>query len=263
VRKLLPLSLFILAFSALLHAQTLKDIEASRVNLPNGWSITPVGDKLLLGDLPLNIAISSDENYAAVTNNGQSDQSIMMIDTRTGKRTDSLKIAVGWLGLAFSRDAKTLYASAGNANRILCYSNTNGVLKAIDSIKLGKPWPEKISPAGLCVDDARQRLYVVTKENNSLYVINLQNKKILKQVALPGEAYSCALSPSNGKLYISVWGNQQVLIYDTHKDTVSTTIAVGSNPNDLVFSHNGKYLYVSNDLGCCHISKFIGRQHYQ
>jgi len=240
------LYLFALLSTSGLFAQTLKELETNRVHLPNGWSITPAGDKLSLGDLPLNIAVSNSGNYVAVTNNGQSTQSIMMIETKTEKRTDSVSIPVSWLGLTFSKDDKTLYASAGNSNKILCYANNDGKLKLSDSIVLGKPWPEKISPTGLCVDNANQRLYVVTKENNSLYVISLDKKKVIKQVSLPGEGYTCALSPANNNLYISVWGDEKVLIYDTHKDTVVNSIPVGSNPNDLIFTRNGKYLYVSN-----------------
>ena len=51
-----------------------------QIKLPNGWSLTPVGKSLPLGDLPLNIAISSTKKYIAVTNNGQSTQSIQLID---------------------------------------------------------------------------------------------------------------------------------------------------------------------------------------
>ncbi|HTB32626.1 MAG TPA: beta-propeller fold lactonase family protein, partial [Bacteroidia bacterium] len=245
MKKLFLLSTLLLLPIAF-QAQTLKDLEANRIKLPNGWNLTPAGDKLPLGDLPLNIAVSNDRNYVAVTNNGQSDQSIMLIDTRSEKRTDSIKIAVGWLGLSFSKDDKILYASAGNKNQILCYSNNSGKLTLTDSIVLGKIWPEKISPTGLCVDDAHKRMYVVTKENNSLYVINLEKKKIIKQVKLSGEAYTCALSPANNNLYISIWGDEKILIYDTHKDTILNSIKVGSNPNDIVFCHNGKYLFVSN-----------------
>ena len=45
----------------------LPTLEARRVNLPNGWSLTPVGTSLPLGDLPLNIAVSRTGKYAAVT----------------------------------------------------------------------------------------------------------------------------------------------------------------------------------------------------
>src|ERR1051325_738434 len=48
----------------------LPTLEAQRVQLPNGWSLTPVGTSLPLGDLPLNIAVSRSGKYAAVTNNG-------------------------------------------------------------------------------------------------------------------------------------------------------------------------------------------------
>lgn len=34
-------------------AQTLKTLESKRIGLPNGWSLTPVGKSLAVGDLPL------------------------------------------------------------------------------------------------------------------------------------------------------------------------------------------------------------------
>jgi hypothetical protein len=63
--------------------QDLQALESKRVQLPNGWSLTPVGKTLPLGDLPLNIAVSRTQRYAAVTNNGESIQTIQLIDTRS------------------------------------------------------------------------------------------------------------------------------------------------------------------------------------
>ena len=63
-----------------IQAQTSNDIESHRISLPNGWSLTPAGKTLNLGDLPLNIAISPSKKLAAITNNGQSDQSIQLVD---------------------------------------------------------------------------------------------------------------------------------------------------------------------------------------
>src|SRR4030042_2087100 len=85
-----------------LQAQTLDEIEANPVSLPNGWYLTPVGKMVPLGDLPLNIAISPSRKLAAVTNNGQSDQSIQLIDIKRGIMTDTKIIETSWLGLAFS-----------------------------------------------------------------------------------------------------------------------------------------------------------------
>ena len=58
--------------------------------LPNGWSLTPAGKTLMLGDLPLNIAISPSKKLAAITNNGQSDQSIQLVDIENEIVLDSI-----------------------------------------------------------------------------------------------------------------------------------------------------------------------------
>ena len=55
--------------------------DSSRTELPNGWYLTPAGASIpLSADLPLNIALSPDGLHAAVTNNGNGNQTIDLID---------------------------------------------------------------------------------------------------------------------------------------------------------------------------------------
>ena len=213
--------------------------------LPNGWALSPAGKSLPLGDLPLNMAVSKSKKWLAVTNNGQSTQSIQLINTITEKIEDNIVVAKAWLGLAFSKDEKYLYASGGNDNWILQYSLANNKLQLIDSIKLGDKWPNKISPAGICIDD-NNKLFVVTKDNNTLYTIDLNTKKVIGTVKLPAEAYTCILSSNKRELYISCWGGKKVLIYDIATEKIIHQIEVGSNPNDLCITKNGLYLFVAN-----------------
>lgn len=220
--------------------------ERDRVTLPNGWSISPAGKSLPLGDLPLNIAVSPSKKFLAVTNNGQSVQSIFLFDARKMRLLDSVVIAKAWLGLAFSRDEKSLYVSGGNDNWILRYALRNNRLIVRDTFALGKQWPEKISPAGIALDDQRQLLYVVTKENNSLYVVDLQQHAVVHQLPLGGEGYTCLLSPDTKELYISCWGCDTVRVFDTHKQNFISAIAVGDNPNDMCITKDGKFLFVAN-----------------
>src|SRR5260221_5722039 len=161
--------------------------QAKHIHLPNGWNLTPAGKSLQLGDLPLNIAVSSTKKFMAVTNNGQSTQTIQLVDVIKEEVVSSVEIPKSWLGLKFSADEKYLYASGGNDNRILKYAIIKNKLLLKDSILLGNKWPEKISPAGLDIDDAKQMLYVVTKENNSLYTINLTTKSIIQKDELGAE----------------------------------------------------------------------------
>ena len=171
--------LIALSFSiAQVNAQSLKEIESGRVSLPNGWKLSPVGKMMPVGDLPLNIAVAPSGKLLAVTNNGQSDQSIHLVDAEKLQLLDSVIIAKGWLGLTFSKDGKYLYASGGNDNWIMRYQITNNKIVPFDTLVIGKPWPVKISIAGIAVDDKQQFLYTVTKENNSLYVYDLKAKKV-------------------------------------------------------------------------------------
>ena len=243
--------LFMVLLTGMVQSQDLSTLEKQRVKLPNGWSLTPVGKSIPLGDLPLNIAVSSSHKYAAVTNNGQSIQTIQLLDAKKGVELDKVVISKAWGGLAFSADERSLYVSGGDNNWIIRYAINNNKLMAIDTIKLGEAWGRQknaasISPTGLALDDKKGILYVVTKQDNSLYLIDLKTKSILQKTALGTEAYTCLLSPDQSKLYISLWGSDKVVVFDTDKKLLTDSIAVGDNPNDLCISRNGKYLYVSN-----------------
>lgn len=241
---LLPAILLIFAFQ--LKSQVSADLDTRRVSLPNGWQLTPAGKIIPLGDLPLNIAISPDKKLAAVTNNGQSTQTIQLIDLKKEIVTDSVVIGKSWLGLSFSSDSKALYASGGNDNFIIKYSIRKKELINSDTIKLGLPWPEKISIAGIAIDDKKQVLYTVTKENNSIYSVDLITKQIITQVPLGGEGYTCILSPDRKILYATCWGCDKVVVFDTYLQKITGYVAVGDNPNDMCITADGKYLFVAN-----------------
>lgn len=221
------------------------ELDKRRIMLPNGWSISPAGKRLALGDLPLNLVVSTSANLMAVTNNGQSRQSITLIDPVEEKILDEVEIRKSWYGLAFNEDGTKLFASGGNDNMIVIYNTSQRRLVRSDSIILGKPWPVKISPTGLAIDDAANRLFVATKEDSALYVVDLTDKSFQK-IPLGHEGYSCLLTPDRKSLYISLWGGDKVAIFDPASMKVVSAIAVGSNPNDMVLTRDGKYLFVAS-----------------
>lgn len=239
--------LFFLLFKTGLWAQQLPGQApgAASILLPNGWSLTPAGRSLPLGDFPLNLALSPDGRYLAATNNGQGDQSLQLIDARKGRLLQSIGVPEAWLGLTFSDDSRTLYVSGGNSNDILRYTVNKNQLTLKDTLSLGAPWPNRISPAGLCLDDRRHLLYVVTKENHSLYVVDTRTKQVLRRDSLGRELYACALSPDRKRLYITHWGGNELIVWDTRTQRSTARIPVGDNPNDLVISRNGHFAFVA------------------
>ncbi|MEI7589645.1 MAG: hypothetical protein WCJ68_09145, partial [Chitinophagia bacterium] len=54
--------------------------DSQKIMLPNGWSLSPAGSSVELGDLPLNMVVSKSKKLMAVTNNGQGKQSIQLIN---------------------------------------------------------------------------------------------------------------------------------------------------------------------------------------
>jgi YVTN family beta-propeller protein len=221
-------------------------LNAKRVTLPNGWKLSPHGSSISLGDLPLNVAVSPDQRYLLVTNNGQSVQSLQLIEAATSTLLDSQELPKSWYGLKVAADNKTIFVSGGNDNCILVFEITAGKLVQKDKILLTEEKKAVISPAGIEFDDAKGILYVVTKENNSLYVIEAKTKTILSVHALPAEAFTCLLDNKKELLYISVWGGRQVLPFQISTKKFLPAIAVGDHPNELLLTKNGKTLFVAN-----------------
>ncbi len=225
---------------------TLAFSQKQPVQLPNGWRLSPAGRSMPLGDLPLNMDVSPSLRYLAITNNGQGTQTIEIIDVRQQRKTDSLVVDRLWYGLKFSSDEKSLYASGGHNNCILKFDFAGGKLKKSDSISLGEPWPERIGPAGLAIDDKRSRLYVITREDHKLYVVDLKTKKTLGTFGIDAEGYACQIGPDGRELFVSCWGCDNLLTFDLEKMIWKNPIHVGDNPNEMLITPDGKYIFICN-----------------
>jgi YVTN family beta-propeller protein len=218
----------------------------TRVMLPNGWSLTPIGKSLPLNDLPLNLVVSPTKRYLAVTNNGQSTQSLTLIDAATETVLADVSTPKSWLGLAFSPDERYLFASGGNDNLIRRYRIEAGKLTEDGQIRLGEPWPKgRISPAGLTLDATGQTLFVVTKDDKKLYVCDIAKNTVSRTLDLPAEAYAVLRAPGSGELFVSLWGGGKVLVLDPEAKAITAEVPTGSHPNDLVLSPDGRYLFAA------------------
>jgi DNA-binding beta-propeller fold protein YncE len=77
----------------------------------------------------LGAVTSPDGHWLVVSNDGQGAQSLQVINTTTSKVTQTLTYpspTALFVGLTFTRDGKTLYASGGGNNLIRRYTVNNG-----------------------------------------------------------------------------------------------------------------------------------------
>lgn len=221
--------------------------KAEPVMLPNGWRLTPAGKQLPLGDLPLNMAVSPNHRWLAVTNNGYGRQCVKLFDTKKEVETADETIKISWYGLCFSSNGKRLYASAGNDNQIKIYKvSRKGRLALTDSIVMGKPWPNRISPTGIAILPKKKQLFVLTKWDNSLYIYNLKDKHLIKKVPLGGEGYEILFSKDGKYAYASCWGCDEVAVWNVEKGAWEKRIPVGSHPNEMCMDDRTARLFVAN-----------------
>jgi YVTN family beta-propeller protein len=244
----LVLSLLMWAFTQTLFAQTLDNQPdaSGRILLPNGWHLSPAGHSLPAGDFPMNIAVTRSGRRAAVINSGQGTHSLQLIDPKKERVLHNLVIPCGWLGLDFSADGRSLYVSGGNENAVYRYAVERDQLVFRDTMAVGRPFKDRISLGGLCVDDARGLLYVVSKEANTLYALDTRTKRVTWSLPLGAEAYTCHLTPDNRSLLVTLWGAGTLIVVDCSTHQITRRIAVGDNPNDIAIRSDGRYAFVAN-----------------
>ncbi len=235
-----------------MNVQVYQQLAAKRVTLPNQWKLTPVGDKQLqLGDLPLNAVFSSDKKLLAVTNNGVAKHYVQLFNTESGipVQCDEKNIKMGWYGLAFSDDDKKLYASGGNENIVVVFKVKNNKLTRDTSIKLGEPWSKnKICAAGIAIDGSQNKLFTVTKEDSMLYVCSTVTNTVEKKIKLTTEPYSVVVSKKREEIYVSLWGDKKIRVFDLKTQAFKMDIEVGDHPNEILLNKKQTHLFVANSL---------------
>ncbi|MFM7402208.1 MAG: YncE family protein, partial [Bacteroidota bacterium] len=195
----------LLALSAC-HSQrnaSVQHLSQQRIQLPNQWSLTPAGHTHLpLGDLPLQMVVSTDQKWIAVTNNGVGKQKIQLFRNDNGQlsQSDEMEIGKAWYGLTFSADGSRIYASGGNDNTVVVFRNEGGKLRRDTALSLGAPWPKnRICPAGVAINDAAGQIYTVTKEDSAFYALSLKGD-IIKRIPLESEPYAVLFLPSRNEV---------------------------------------------------------------
>jgi YVTN family beta-propeller protein len=221
---------------------------------PQGWTVHPTGQQVQLGDRPLGLAASPDGRTLLVSNDGQSVQSLMVIDRQTGTVRQTLRYPAPealFVGVAFSPDGKRAFASAGGNNKIRVYNVADQQLSETAPISLPTPAsadgkPTNPYPAGLAVTPDGARLLVANNLTDALAIVDLVSQAVTTAVSVGHNPYGVVLSEDGHSAYVSNWGEQSVSVVDTASGTQSQTIAVGTHPSAMALSSTRHELYVAN-----------------
>src|SRR5215510_863467 len=106
------------------HTQIKIDTGAAknRTCLPTGVCLDPVGRSFAVGNMPLAMVLSPEGDRIVISLSGWRQQGLQVVERDTGAVVQTISQPGAFLGLAFSRDGRTLYASGGNEDVIYRYA---------------------------------------------------------------------------------------------------------------------------------------------
>jgi YVTN family beta-propeller protein len=222
--------------------------------LPIGYEITPAGTQSHLGDLPLGSALSPDDRWLAVSNDGQGVQSLQLVDTTNGAVVTTVPYPSPsglYVGLAFAKDGKTLYASGGGSNVIRRYTVTGTQLAEGPAIALPTTNPAggKVNPfpAGIALTPAGDRLLVADQQADALSVVDLATG-VVHTTAAGHRPYGVVVTADGHSAYVTDQGANTVALFDLTgpEPALQKTITVGTHPGKAVASADGHTIYLAD-----------------
>jgi DNA-binding beta-propeller fold protein YncE len=248
--KMRALMLALLALLAASSASTLRGQNSGPKRLPTGQRLDPSGETVTLGSLPLAMLPAPGGEKLIVSLGGWREQGVQVVDLKTRRVEQTLKQEAAFLGLAFSRDGRTLYASGGNDDSVYCYDWDGSRATLRTRIVLAKKEPNKTGtryPAGLAVSNDGKFLYVAENVGDALAVVDTNTANVVER--LPTEHYPYAVAVArDGAVYVSAWGGRSVSVFRTNpagKLSYSGRIGVGRHPSALVLDASGSRLFVA------------------
>ena len=231
---------------------------------PQGWFLTPAGKQVQLvdpnsdvyGDRPYGMAISPDGKTLLISNDGQSTQSLMVVDRVSGKIVQTIPYKGAealYIGVTYSPDGKHVYASAGGNNKIRVYDVDGQQLTETAPIKLPTPpapggGDVNLYAGGLTISADGNTLYVADNLGDAVSVIDLPSRTVKATVPVGHNPYTVILSKDGKSAYVSNWGEETLRVLDVSGaiPQVKQTIQVGTHPNAMSLNSSNAELYVAN-----------------
>jgi DNA-binding beta-propeller fold protein YncE len=224
---------------------------AKQTCLPTGVCLDPAGRSSDVGNMPLAMALSPEGDRLVVSLNGWRQQGLQVIDFHAGTVVQTIPQPGAFLGIAYSPDGRTLYASGGNEDVIYCYAWRDRRAALVDTIGLAPKEAKKDGtrfPAGIAISPDGKRLFVAENLADTLAVVNLDGKRVAQRLRTDAYPYAVVLSPA-GEVYVAAWGGNTVSVFAPAEGGALKDrgrITVGRHPSALLLNHGGSRLFVAS-----------------
>ncbi|HYU33698.1 MAG TPA: SMP-30/gluconolactonase/LRE family protein [Thermoanaerobaculia bacterium] len=225
---------------------------AESLPLPTGVRLDPAGPAFDVGNMPLAVALAPGKPERLVLLlSGYREQGLQVADAAAGRVLQTLPQPGAFLGLAFSPDGGTLYASGGDDDSVFRYDWRDGAATLRDRIELEPKKPEargRRFPAGLALSPDGARLYVAENLSGTLAVIDAASGHVLQRLPAGTLPYGVAVVP-DGTVWVSSWGGDSVAAFAPGSSgglIPAGSVATGRHPSALFLGAGGRRLFVAS-----------------
>jgi YVTN family beta-propeller protein len=229
---------------------------APHTTLFNGWSLTPAGAQVRVGEVPLKLAISPDGTLVAAVCSGLH-PALTMVDVRSRHTIATIPLPRTFNGLAFDAGGTHLYVTGGNSDDIHVFSidrdkvtlsrtmtiDAEGAVGVADGAA-ARPRRRAANSsnflAGIAIHPRTGKLYVCNESTSELWVIDPGSGKLLCTIRTGLHPHSVLFGATPEFLYVSNWGERSVSVIDSSSSKPLMKIQVGVRPNDMALSPDGR-----------------------
>ncbi len=218
--------------------------------LPTGQLLDPAGVVRAVGSMPLAMAAGPGARRLVLLMNGYLEQGIQVVD-RDGVVRQKLVQPAAFIGLGFSPDGRTLYASGGNRDVVYAYRWAADSAVLADSLPLRSTLPDSDGtsyPAGFGVSADGRQLYIAENLADSLAVVDVASRRVVQRLPTAPYPYAVVLTP-DGTVFVSNWGANTLSVFQRAADgrlTPLPPLTVGRHPSALLLSADGRRLFVAS-----------------
>jgi DNA-binding beta-propeller fold protein YncE len=204
-----------------------------------------------VGQFPLAMVASPDGRALVLLLNGYREQGVQVLDRASGAVLQTLPQRAAFLGLAFSPDGRTLYASGGNQDVVYRYDWTEARATLRDSLVLAVKAARGSGtryPGGVAASRDGRFLYVAENLADSLAVVELASGRVAQRLATERYPYGVTEAP-DGRVYVSAWGGHTVSVFARGDDGLlreERRLTVARHPSAILLNRDGSRLFVAS-----------------
>ena len=218
--------------------------------LPTGRVLDPVATMRPVGQMPLGMVPSPDGRRVVLLLAGWREQGLQVVD-REGRVTQTVPQPAAFIGLAFSTDGHTLFASGGNGDVVYRYRWVADTAELVDSIVLAAREPNADGthyPAGLALSPDGSLLYVAENLADSLAVVDVASATVVQRLATGRYPYGVGVA-RDGLVLVSNWGASTLSVFAPAGGgqlVPELPLAVGRHPSALLVNATGTRAFVAS-----------------